>query len=137
LTSEAEGTGLGTLPAHPLLGAGRKKNPDREAFFLDPKRGEGECCEGSIVLRQRPIALRRANRLAQAGQLSPVRPQRCTLPMAELTFSLANLPSEDQMPPLCARCGRAASGTRRVRLKVHNPYSGPDLITSLAGVSDD
>jgi len=41
------------------------------------------------------------------------------------------------MPPLCARCGRAASGTRRVRLKVPNPYSGPDLITSLAGVSDD
>jgi len=41
------------------------------------------------------------------------------------------------MPPLCARCGRAASGTRRVRLKVYNPYSGPDLITSLAGVSDD
>jgi hypothetical protein len=62
---------------------------------------------------------------------------RNALPMAELTFSLANLPSKEQMPPLCARCGRAASGTRRVRLKVHNPYSGPDLIASLAGVSDD
>jgi hypothetical protein len=57
--------------------------------------------------------------------------------MAEWTFSLANLPVTDQMPPLCARCGRAASGTRRVRLKVPSPYSGPDLTASLAGVSDD
>ena len=57
--------------------------------------------------------------------------------MAELTFSLANLPAPDRMPPLCARCGRAASGTRRVRLKVHRPYAGPDLLASLAGVSDD
>src|SRR5262245_43472362 len=57
--------------------------------------------------------------------------------MAELTFSLANLPSNDQMPALCARCGRAAFGTRRVRLKVYNPHRGPELIASLAGVSDN
>ena len=57
--------------------------------------------------------------------------------MADLTFSLANLPSKDQMPPLCARCARAASGTHRVRLRVYKPYGGPDLIASLAGVSDD
>jgi hypothetical protein len=57
--------------------------------------------------------------------------------MAEMTFSLASLPRKDQMPPVCARCGRAASGTRRVRLKVHKAYSGPDLVASLAGVSDD
>jgi hypothetical protein len=55
--------------------------------------------------------------------------------MAELTFSLANLPVKDQMPALCARCGRPASGIRRVRLKVYNPYRGPELIASLAGVS--
>src|SRR5262249_54732260 len=57
--------------------------------------------------------------------------------MAELTFSLANLPVTDQMPPLCARCGRAAAGTRGVRLKVHRPYPGPDLVATLAGVSND
>jgi hypothetical protein len=57
--------------------------------------------------------------------------------MAELTFSIANLPVTDQMPPLCARCGWAASGTHRVWLKVHRPYPGPDLIATLAGVSRD
>ena len=57
--------------------------------------------------------------------------------MAELTFSIANLPVKDQMPPLCARCGRAASGTRKVRLKVPRPYSGPDLVATVAGVSND
>ena len=59
------------------------------------------------------------------------------MPMAEITFSLANLPRTDQMPAICARCGRPASGTRRVRLKVSKPYPGPELIASLAGVSDD
>jgi hypothetical protein len=62
---------------------------------------------------------------------------RDAMAMAKLTFSLANLPSEDQMPALCARCGRPASGTRRVRLKVYKPYPGPELIASLAGISDD
>ncbi len=57
--------------------------------------------------------------------------------MAELTFSLGNLPVMKQMPPVCARCGRAARSILRVRLKVPSPYSGPDLIASLAGVSDD
>jgi hypothetical protein len=57
--------------------------------------------------------------------------------MAEVTFSLANLPRKDQMPPLCARCCRSASGTRRVRLKVYQSYQGPDLIASLAGASDE
>ena len=57
--------------------------------------------------------------------------------MAELTLSLANLPVTHQMPPVCARCGRAASGTRGVRLKVHRPYPGPDLIATLAGVPTD
>lgn len=42
-----------------------------------------------------------------------------------------------QMPPVCARCGRAATSSRRVRLKVPSPYVGPDLVASLAGVSDD
>lgn len=57
--------------------------------------------------------------------------------MAEATFSLANLPRRDQLPPVCARCGRPASGTRRVRLKTHKPSRGPDLVASLAGVSTD
>ena len=59
------------------------------------------------------------------------------MPMAEMTFSLAKLPSKDQMPALCARCGRPASGTRKVPLKVYKPYGGPDLIASLADVSDE
>jgi hypothetical protein len=57
--------------------------------------------------------------------------------MAQLTFSLGNLPRKDQMPELCARCGRTAPCTSRIRLKVSEPYSGPDLLASLAGVSDD
>jgi len=57
--------------------------------------------------------------------------------MAEMTFSLANFPRKEQMPALCARCGRAAPCTRRIRLKVYEPYRGPDLIASLAGASDD
>ena len=54
-----------------------------------------------------------------------------------MTFSLANFPRREQMPAVCARCGRAASCTRRIRLYVPEPYRGPDLIASLAGASDD
>jgi hypothetical protein len=57
--------------------------------------------------------------------------------MADLTFSLANLPRKNQMPSLCARCGRGAWSTRRIRLKVNEPYQGPELVASLAGASDD
>jgi hypothetical protein len=41
------------------------------------------------------------------------------------------------MPPACAHCGRPATGTRRLRLKAPAPYHGPDLVASLAGLSDD
>lgn len=57
--------------------------------------------------------------------------------MAELTFSLANLPSKGQMPLLCARCGRPSSGVHRLWLKVYKPYRGPELFASLAGISND
>jgi hypothetical protein len=57
--------------------------------------------------------------------------------MALMTFSLLNLPRTDQWPPVCVRCGRPATGTRKLWLTKYTPYRGPDLVASLAGVSDD
>src|SRR5262245_11983225 len=55
--------------------------------------------------------------------------------MAEVTISLKKLPGKEDLPPICARCGRAASGTRRLRLRVYEPFRGPTLWNTLFGAS--
>jgi hypothetical protein len=57
--------------------------------------------------------------------------------MADLILSLGQLPPKDILPPLCARCGRAASGVKRVRLKVYQPFPGSDPVSSILGASYD
>ncbi len=57
--------------------------------------------------------------------------------MAELTFSLANLPTIDQMPHVCAGCGQVVTSKHTFRLKVHRSYPGPDLTATVAGFSNE
>jgi len=57
--------------------------------------------------------------------------------MADFILALAQLPGKEILPPLCARCGRPASGTRRVRLKVAQPFPGSDPVSSMLGASYD
>jgi hypothetical protein len=57
--------------------------------------------------------------------------------MADLILALSQLPAKEVLPPFCARCGRAASGVRRVRLKVAQPFPGSDPVSSILGASYD
>ena len=57
--------------------------------------------------------------------------------MADLTLALAQFPGKEVLPLVCARCGRAASGVRRVRLKVYRPFPGSDVVSSILGAGYD